>query len=192
MRRKTAVRKNPKPKKSRMNRTPEMKLLVTRAKGSPARPGKAELGAACLRAWAMIPPKRCPEAFKYTCLSLDVSLIDDAAMAEKNQTFMRHEGPTDVLSFPIADVDHERGSFHLGDVLIGFETARREAAERRISVAEEVTRLCVHGFLHCMGYDDTTPAKRRTMFAIQEKAVLQSSSPLGGSWGIGVRGRRIR
>lgn len=150
-----------------------MKMCVTRAKGSPARPNKAELGAACLRAWALVPPKRCPEAFNADCLSLDVSLIDDAEMAERNQAFMRHEGPTDVLSFPIADLDHERGSFHLGDVLISFETAKREAAERGISVAEEVTRYCVHGFLHCMGFDDSTPAKRRAMFAIQEKAVLQ-------------------
>lgn len=152
-----------------------MKMCVTRAKGAPALPSKADLGAACLRAWALVPSKRCPEAFNSNVLSLDVSLIDDVEMAEKNQAYMQHEGPTDVLSFPITDLDHERGSFHLGDVLISFETAKREAAERGISVAEEVTRYCVHGFLHCMGYDDSTPAKRRAMFAIQEKAVLSES-----------------
>jgi probable rRNA maturation factor len=155
------------------NAIPEIKVFVTREKGAPAQPTKAVLSAACLRALKLVPSQRCPEAFDADLISLDVTLINDVDMAEKNVEFMQHEGPTDVLSFPIVDFDHERGSFHLGDVLISFDTAKREAAERGISVAEEITRYCVHGFLHCLGYDDSTPAKRRSMFAVQEKAVLE-------------------
>ena len=153
---------------------PAIKVSVTRSKGAPALPKSAELSAACLRAWSMIPPSRCPAAFDSPKISLDVTLLNDVDMAEKNWAFMQHEGATDVLSFPIVDFDHERGTFHLGDVLISFETAKREASERGIGFAEEVTRYCVHGFLHCLGYDDSTPSKRRAMFAIQEKAVLSS------------------
>jgi len=151
-----------------------MVVSITRAKGSPTKPSKLELAAACLRALALVPATRCPGAFDAERISLDVTFLNDANIADKNCDYMGHEGPTDVLSFPIVDHDHERGTFHLGDVLIGFEAAQREASERGISVAEEVTRYCVHGFLHCLGYEDSTPAKRRAMFAVQEKAVLSS------------------
>lgn len=153
---------------------PDIKVFITRGKGAPKQPTPADLSAACARALKRVPPKRCPDAFAAEAISLDVTLMNDVAIAKKNLEFMRHEGPTDVLSFPIVDFDFERGSFALGDVLISFDTAKREATERGITVAEEITRYCVHGFLHCLGYDDSTPAKRRAMFAIQEPAVLES------------------
>ncbi len=155
---------------------PQIEVLLTRPRGAPTQPTKAVLSAACARALSNVPMKRCPEAFEMKVISLDVTLINDVHMAEKNEEFMQHEGATDVLSFPIVDFDPERGTFHLGDVLISFDTAKREADERGISVAEEITRYCVHGFLHCLGYDDSTPAKRRAMFAIQEKAVLSKTA----------------
>ncbi len=153
------------------NPIPEIIISLARAKGAPAKPQAAELKAAFLRTWALIPPRRCPEAFKHTRVSVNVRLIGDDEIAPMNKQFMNHDGPTDVLSFPMLDADPERGTFHIGDIVASFETAQREANQRGISVEEVLTRYCVHGFLHCLGYDDSTPAKRRSMFSVQEKAV---------------------
>ena len=36
-------------------------------------------------------------------VELSVLFVDEAAMADLNERFMNHEGPTDVLAFPIDD-----------------------------------------------------------------------------------------
>ena len=41
----------------------------------------------------------------------------------------------------------------LGDVVISVDTARRQAAERRVPLARESERLLIHGLLHLLGYD---------------------------------------
>jgi probable rRNA maturation factor len=150
---------------------PRLKLSIARDDGAPRAPKPAQVRAACAAALAHVPRSRHPEAFARKALSLDVLLVNDERIAELNAQHLHHEGPTDVLSFPMNDDDPARRAFHLGDVVISFETAQREAAERGLPLAEEIVRYCVHGFLHCLGYDDSTPAKRKAMFAIQENAV---------------------
>jgi probable rRNA maturation factor len=150
---------------------PAFKIELVKSKGAPAKPTAMDLANAFGRAWRLIPAARAPLAFEQTRVSVNVLLVDDAEIAVQNEAHMRHSGATDVLSFPMGEFDPERGTFHLGDILASFQTAQREAAARGITLAEELTRYCIHGFLHCMGYDDSTPAKRKAMFAVQEKAV---------------------
>ncbi len=102
---------------------------------------------------------------------MDIHLLDDAEIAKLNQTHMKHAGPTDVLSFPMGEPDPERGAFNLGEIVASFETAQREASARDISFEEELSRYCVHGFLHLLGYDDDTAAHQKEMFAVQEKSL---------------------
>ena len=81
-----------------------------------------------------------------------VLLCDDEEIGALNQRFRGKEGPTDVLTFP----DNGRspgGAWHLGDIAISLEAARRQAARARRSLDDEVRRLLVHGLLHVLGYD---------------------------------------
>jgi probable rRNA maturation factor len=102
---------------------------------------------------------------------LSVVLLDDAEIARMNRQYLKHEGPTDVISFTL----HHRGDPPLGDVYVGVEQAVRQAAELGVSPAEEVLRLAVHGTLHVLGYDHPKEAGRAEsqMFARQE-ALLKS------------------
>jgi len=76
-----------------------------------------------------------------------VALVSDRQIARLNATFRRHDGPTDVLSFP-SDAPP-----HLGDVLIARGVARRQAARAGHSLATEIRVLALHGLLHLLGYD---------------------------------------
>lgn len=80
---------------------------------------------------------------------LSVILLTDREIAEMNERYLSHEGPTDVISFPL----HPEGGAPLGDVYVGAEQAARQAAELGIPAREEVLRLAVHGTLHVLGYD---------------------------------------
>ncbi len=101
---------------------------------------------------------------------LSVALVDDERMAQLNQGFRGVEGPTDVLSFSLLegeDAGH-RGAL-LGDVVIGIETAARQARRRRRSLDEEVARLLIHGTLHLLGWDHQRDDEARAMRAEERR-----------------------
>ncbi len=114
--------------------------------------GRARLRAALLRlgAYAAGRAERPVE--------LSFALVTDDRMAALNQGFLGHEGPTDVLSFPLQEEPRL-----VGDVVISVDTARREAERRRHPAYDEVVLYAVHGVLHLLGHDDHDPASRRRM-----------------------------
>jgi len=97
---------------------------------------------------------------------ISIALVGDEQIAELNQQYLDHEGPTDVITFAL----HEAGESPLGDVYVGVEQARRQAAEFGATPEEEVLRLAVHGTLHVLGYDHPEGAERTgsEMFTRQE------------------------
>ena len=82
--------------------------------------------------------------------SVAVRLTDDEEVRELNREYRKKDAATDVLSFP-GEVTLE-GS-HLGDIIISIPTASRQAEALGYSLQREVRTLCLHGVLHCLGYD---------------------------------------
>lgn len=93
--------------------------------------------------------------------TLEVALVDDATSDRVHRDFMNLEGPTDVITF------------HHGEIVIGAEVARRQAAEYDEPHAREILRYLVHGLLHLAGHEDADPAERAAMEAAQESIVAQ-------------------
>ena len=88
---------------------------------------------------------------------LAIEFVDAERIAELNQHYRKHPGPTDVLAFPIDGTGpaHPR---ELGDVVI--------CPEHTVDVLEAV----VHGVLHLVGMDHETDdgemlALQRTLLA---------------------------
>ncbi len=102
-------------------------------------------------------------------LAANLYVISDEQIAELNREHMQHEGPTDVLSFPMGDWDPEREAFLLGEIMVSYDTARREATARGLTHVNELARYVVHGFLHLVGYEDTQPSLAEEMHALQEE-----------------------
>jgi probable rRNA maturation factor len=96
---------------------------------------------------------------------LSVSFVEEAEMADLHVRFMDEEGSTDVLSFPLDDVD-ERGVRLLGDVVIAPAVAARNHPD---DPEAELRLLLVHGILHVLGYDHEEEAERAEMWARQER-----------------------
>lgn len=120
--------------------------------------------------------------------------VDDAKIARLNQTYLGEEGPTDVISFPLAEVRGQGSGVRgqkgrvrnrpvldfnpqplppnpplLGDVVISVETAKRQAERKRRPLQEEMAHLLVHGILHLVGYDHATPNERRRMRRLERR-----------------------
>ncbi len=80
---------------------------------------------------------------------LSVTFLSDEGIARLNEEYLGHEGPTDVISFPLPDP----GGRVVGDIYIGRDQAARQAAELGAELREELLRLAVHGTLHVLGYE---------------------------------------
>ena len=104
----------------------------------------------------------------------DVTLADDDAQQALNRTWRGKDEPTNVLAFPAADwrAPHPDGApLLLGDVVLAYETVRREAAEQEKPFADHLRHLVIHGVLHLLGYDHVDSADADAMEA-REIALL--------------------
>jgi probable rRNA maturation factor len=127
---------------------------------------------------------------------LSVLLVDEPAMTELHVKWMREDGPTDVLAFPMDELrlpqpgghndghhapDPEEAEALLGDVVICPQVAAAQAAAADHEVQDEIDLLCTHGILHLLGYDHSDPEEHATMFGLQERllAAWQSERDLG-------------
>jgi probable rRNA maturation factor len=87
---------------------------------------------------------------------LSLLFVDEKAIAELNERYLGHEGPTDVLSFAIDDGDGGPGAELLrlvGDIVICPSVAATNAVLNGHSLDDEIALLVVHGVLHLLGMD---------------------------------------
>jgi len=98
-------------------------------------------------------------------VELSVSFVDEAEIEDLHVRYMDEPGPTDVLSFPLDDVD-EGGTRLLGDVVIAPAVAARN---NPADPDAELRLLLVHGILHLLGYDHEADAEKAAMWARQER-----------------------
>ncbi len=105
--------------------------------------------------------------------SLTIAVMDDEAVAALNAQFRRVSAPTDVLSFPTADLRPGQVSIpaYLGDLAIAYPYASAQATASGHSLVHNLSLLVVHGVLHLLGYDHDTPAARAAMWAAQRQAL---------------------
>ncbi|HEU5444181.1 MAG TPA: rRNA maturation RNase YbeY, partial [Pseudolabrys sp.] len=85
--------------------------------------------------------------------------------------------PTNVLSFPASGPDIGEGTRLLGDVVIAFETLKRECADENRDFLHHLAHLAVHGFLHLNGYDHQTDAQAEAMEGLERKIMARLNMP---------------
>lgn len=107
---------------------------------------------------------------------LSVLLIDVDYMVSLNEKWMESSGPTDVLAFPMDELDTARrpddsdpSPSLLGDVVLCPAVAVKQASAAGHSFDSELQLLTTHGVLHLLGYDHADLDEERDMFALQRR-----------------------
>src|SRR3954453_16087818 len=91
---------------------------------------------------------------------ISLAFVDNPTIHRLNQRYLGHDEPTDVLSFPLS----EPGAARLGgELVLGAEVARAQAAARGHDVQAELALYVIHGLLHLCGYDDHDGEGRAAM-----------------------------
>jgi probable rRNA maturation factor len=98
---------------------------------------------------------------------ISLTVVDDVRMHELNRKHLNHDYPTDVLSFLL----DRQGDYLEGEVIVSADYAAAEATRYGWAFDNELLLYVVHGALHLVGYDDTTPSVAEKMRAA-ERAIL--------------------
>jgi probable rRNA maturation factor len=127
---------------------------------------------------------------------LSMLFVDEAAMADLNKRFLDHDGPTDVLAFPMDDDPVEGGRSPdsggtgpgdasdpsdlptvVGDVVICPAVAFRNAPEHAGTYDDEIALLVVHGLLHLLGMDHVDDEEAETMERREKELLAKFHRP---------------
>ena len=94
---------------------------------------------------------------------ISLSFVDDENIKQLNKQYLGKDKATNVLSFSLQEGEY--GDINpqiLGDIIISVETAQRDALYGRLTIAQEIDFLIIHGILHLLGYNHENTTKRET------------------------------
>jgi probable rRNA maturation factor len=116
-----------------------------------------------------------------TSTELGLVITDSSKIKELNRIYRGIDEPTDVLAFTMK-YDGTEGEtpfivppdnvHHLGEVIISYPEAVKQALERDYEVKLELATLIVHGILHLHDYDHEKPEDGQLMEA-KEREIIE-------------------
>ena len=118
---------------------------------------------------------------------INVLVTNDRGIHAINKASRDIDRPTDVLSFPMFELeagnppadwedylDPETGMCPLGDMCISLERANAQAKEFGHSSRREVGYLTIHSMLHLLGYDHLDEGEMKAQMRAREEAIMEA------------------
>ncbi|MFM8399780.1 MAG: rRNA maturation RNase YbeY, partial [Pirellula sp.] len=90
---------------------------------------------------------------------ISIPIADYAQVHEVNRQSLKHDYPTDVISFDTTESDE----YLEGVIIASADTAFEVANKNQWPASHELLLYIIHGMLHVIGLDDTTPAQSKKM-----------------------------
>ncbi|TND10610.1 MAG: hypothetical protein FD123_252 [Bacteroidetes bacterium] len=118
---------------------------------------------AAVRAWLLQVIK------KEKALPGDISYIftSDKSLLGINKQFLQHDFFTDVITFDYCT--REKGKQIIsGEIYISIDRVKDNARRLKISTAQELHRVMVHGLLHLCGHGDKTQKQQKTIRRLED------------------------
>ena len=104
---------------------------------------------------------------------IGVTLTNDKGIHGINCEQRGVDRPTDVLSFPIDEMNYDTNRRYLGDMVLSLERAEAQGEEYGGGFAHEVQYLTVHSVLHLLGYDHLDEGEEKAKMRAREKAIMK-------------------
>ncbi len=105
---------------------------------------------------------------------LSVLLTDDEGIHIINRENRAVDKPTDVLSFPLGDIDPVTGCLVLGDMVLNVDRIRAQGEEYGHGPEHELSYLTVHSVLHLLGYDHVDEGEMKKEMRAREKYIMEN------------------
>lgn len=119
-----------------------------------------------------------------TLRQIDLAIVGQDEITAHNRRWLRHNRPTDVISFDLSETrDRARSSRRgrtdpvsrglCGQLIVCGEVAAEQARLRGLPARQELMLYVVHGLLHLMGYDDQAIRAAARMHAREEELLRE-------------------
>ena len=115
-------------------------------------------------------PKSKTELIQESTLTLLIT--NNSEIQKLNYRHRKINKPTDVLSFHLEKTEQIKNKY-LGDIVISYEKAKKQANEKDFPLESELLMLLIHGYLHLLGYDHMIKKDAKKMFALQNKMLVE-------------------
>ena len=131
---------------------------------------------------------------------VSILITDDETVQALNFEYRGLDETTDVLSFSAEHAGHWEGEGDaptpaqldgfvlppgvpepLGEIIVSWPQAQRQAAERGANPLHELALLLTHGALHLLGHDHVEPDETTRMQALEREALSGLQLPIGQS-----------
>jgi len=115
--------------------------------------------------------------------SLSIVLTDNRHIRDLSHEYLGRDTATDVISFPLEDLDwpatnHTGGNGGInGEIIASAERALQQARAIHGDPQAELLLYLVHGLLHLIGYDDRTPRDAQQMHAREDVLLAEFGFP---------------
>ena len=87
-------------------------------------------------------------------VKISLSVVGERKIKELEKKYFHEDKVTDVLSFPLeegVEMPDDFDGLNLGDIVICYPQAKRQAIQWNRVVDEEIEFLACHGLLHLLG-----------------------------------------
>jgi probable rRNA maturation factor len=131
------------------------------------------------------------EACPAASFDLAICLVSAREASRLNQTFLRHKGSTDVITFDYTEKAEQASRLSgsgatvarakdgrvacptllHGEVFVCLDESVVQARRFHTSWQSELVRYAAHGVLHLLGYDDQQARARRRMKEVEDTLV---------------------
>ncbi len=97
---------------------------------------------------------------------LVIRVVDEYEGTELNKKWRQMDTPTNVLSFPVSNIEAINHNI-LGDIVICAPVVAREAREQGKSIDAHWAHMVIHGVLHLLEYDHITKEDAEIMETLE-------------------------
>lgn len=112
-------------------------------------------------------------------VELGLVIAGDDTVHELNRAYRSVDRTTDVIAFSLSEQRTDAQPFvtppdnvmHLGEVIVSYPQAKRQAEEQRHPLERELALLVAHGVLHLLGYDHELPEQEQKMRAMEARVL---------------------
>lgn len=99
---------------------------------------------------------------------VSIAFVSEKEIRKLNNHYRGKDSVTDVLSFEM-----DKDGSEIGELILCYKQAKRQAKEMQHSVIDEISFLIVHGLLHLFGEDHEKESKAKKMFK-KQTAILNT------------------
>ncbi len=106
---------------------------------------------------------------KFGAAELSLILSDDKTVHKLNAQWRGKDAPTNVFAFASDESPKGPAPTLLGDVILAYETVKREAKEQDKTLPDHFRHLVIHGVLHLLGYDHQADREAKKMESLETR-----------------------